>query len=93
MGLESLFAEDVSADLRLTKPGKTHMILAARDCHMRIVWYLVDKGADIKLQDDEGRTALIDLGVVLIISTIYIDNKFVLQMVKSDTPYGLRTRH
>ena len=39
------------------------------------------------------RNFLSDLGVELVTSTIYEDNKSVLQMVKSDGPFGLCTRH
>ena len=39
------------------------------------------------------RNFLSDLEVKLVISTIYEDNRSVLDMIKSDGPFSLRTRH
>lgn len=56
--LQHLLGPDIDVDLRLTASGKTALILAAREGHLSIVRFLVDRGADVLAHDDEGRTAL-----------------------------------
>lgn len=49
---------NIDIDMCLTGSAKTALMLAAREGHLRMVLWLVERGAQILLQDHEGRTAL-----------------------------------